>query len=239
MKSVGIALLLSALSLLWPAAAQACRVPPRPERLQSLKADAIVLVLISGVEVNGRAWRATAAVRGTLMGRVRQREFSIDNGPAHPDVVTSTCDQSWLPKLGRYGVMYMRRTPDGFRLSRIYPYWWARASGDRRLARLERMLPLGAAREPTPDEIRLLDLAEPRLELPAGVTGLSGYTRVYARSAPGSVVAMLIPARHPRRLVVDGTEELPSEQSCRCRAIRVSAELQDLWTAGRLPPFNP
>jgi hypothetical protein len=233
------AALLTALALLWPAAAQACRVPPRPERLQSLEADAIVLVLITDVEVDGGNWRATAVLRGRLMGNVRQREFNIDNGLAGSTVIVTSCDRSWLPKPGRYGIMYLRRTPEGLRLNRIYPYWWARASGDRRLDRLERMLPLGAAREPTADETRLLDLAEPRIELPAGVASLSGYTRVYARSAPGSVSGMLIRARHPRRMIVDDTGELPSAQSCRCRPIPVRAELDDLWRAGRLPPFNP
>lgn len=230
---------LTALAALAPAGAQACRVAPRPEALQRVAADAIVLVLITSVRTEGLHWRATAVSRGTLMGNVRQREFSIDNGPGPDDVVINSCDHSWLPKLGRYGIMYMRRTPEGLRLNRISPYWWARASGDRRLARLERLLPLGAAREPTADDNRLLDLAEPRIELPDGVTDLSRYTRVYARPGPSSVVGMLIPARRPQRLIVDGTEELPSEQSCRCRPIRIRADLDDLLAAGRLPPFNP
>ena len=236
MKAVGVLVLLI-LALFGAAEAQACRIPSRPERLQSLEADAVVLVLITGVQVDGANWRATAVSRGSLSGHVRQREFSIDSGPTGE--IVSSCDRSWLPKLDRYGVMYLRRTPDGFRLIRIYPYWWARMSGDRRLARLDRLLPLGAARAPTADEIRLLDLAEPRLELPAGIISVAGYTRIYARAAPGTVVGMLIPARRARRLIVDGTEELPTEASCRCRPIRVRAELGDLLAAGRLPPFNP
>jgi len=136
-------------------------------------------------------------------------------------------------------VLYLRRTADGLRPYQIYPYWWARASGDRRLRRLDRLLPLGVAREATAEETRLLDLAEPRIALPPEVTNLSRYTRVYARAAPGTVTGLLLRSGPPRRLIVDGTEELPTEQSCRCTLISVRVELNDLLAAGQLPPFNP
>jgi len=238
-KPASVAILLLALSLFGSAEAQACRIPPRPEALHSLEADAIALVLITDLQVDGASWRATAAYRGSLMGEVNQREFSVDNGPAYPGEVVVTCGGSWPPKLGRYGVLYLRRTADGLHPFRIYPYWWARASGDPRLAQLDRLLPLGAAREPTADEERLLALVEPRIELPPGVTDLSRYTRVYARAAPGTVTGLLLRSGRPRRLIVDGTEELPTEASCGCALIRVRVELDDLWAAGQLPPFNP
>lgn len=240
MKPLSLAILAIAMSLFAPAAAQACRIPPRPEALRSIEADAVVLVLITDRQVDGANWRATAVLRGTLMGRVREREFRIDNGPAFPGVVITSCGGSWPPKLGRYGILYLQRGPGGQSVYQIYPYWWARASGDPRLARLDRLLPLGGAREPSADEERLLDLAEPRIALPPGVTDLTTYTRVYARVAPGTVTGMLLLRSGPRRrLIVDGSEELPTEASCRCTLIRVTAELGDLWAAGQLPPFNP
>lgn len=239
-KRLSLAILAIALGLFAPAAAQACRIPMRPEALRGIEAEAVVLVLITDRQVDGENWRATAVSRGTLMGRVREREFRIDNGPVFPGVVVVSCRGSWPPKLGRYGILYLQRAPGGQRVYQIYPYWWARASGDPRLARLDRLLPLGGAREPTAEEERLLDLAEPRIALPPGVTDLTRYTRVYARVAPGSVTGVLLLRSGPRRrLIVDDNSELPTEASCRCRLISVRAELDDLLAAGQLPPFNP
>ena len=235
MKLLGLALMI--VSLFASAEAQACRVPPRPEALRTIEADAIVLALVTEVEVDGANWRATAVSRGTLMGDAPHREFSFDSGPAGGMVVS--CNQSWLPKLGRYGILYLRRYADGLRVDQIHPYWWARASGDPRLARLDRLLPLGAAREPTAAEARLLDLAEPRVELPPGVTDLSRYTRVYLRAAPSTVTGVLLRSGRPRRLIVDTGGEMPTEASCGCPLIHVRVELADLWAAGQLPPFNP
>ncbi|HEX8217137.1 MAG TPA: hypothetical protein VF577_06710 [Allosphingosinicella sp.] len=232
-------MLLIVLGLFGAAEARACRIPPRPEALRSIEADAIALVLITDLQADGATWRATGAYRGTLMGGVPQREFSFDAGPAFAGESVVSCGQSWPPKLGRYGVLYLRRTADGLRVYRIYPYWWARASRDPRLARLDRLLPLGAAREPTSEESRLLDLAEPRIKLPAGVSDLSHYTRVYERASPTIVTGRLLQSRTPRRLIVDSTGELPTEESCRCELIHVIVHLDDLWAAGQLPPFDP
>jgi len=238
-KSASVAVLLIALNLFGPAEARACRVPPRPEALRNIEADAIVLALVTEHDVEGVNWRATAVSRGTLMGEAPHREFSFGSGPAFPGEVVVSCGGSWVPKRNRYGILYLRRYADGLRVHRIYPYWWARASGDPRLARLDRLLPLGAAREPTAEEARLLDLAEPRIELPPGVTDLSRYTRVYERAAPSTVTGLLLRSATPRRLIVDSTGELPTEASCGCALIHVRVELADLWAAGQLPPFNP
>ena len=237
MNPVSIAVLIIALGLFGAADAQACRIPPRPEALRSLKADAIALVLITDRQVAGTSWRATGAYRGTLLGDVPQRKFSFDNGPAEEVIVS--CGQSWPPKLGRYGVLYLQRTVDGLRVAHVYPYWWARASLDPRLARLDRLLPLGAARETTSEEARLLDLAEPRLKLPTGISDLSRYTRVYARTSATTVTGLLLRSRTPQRLIVDSTEELPTEESCGCKLVRVTVDLDALWAAGLLPAFNP
>ncbi|WP_129791763.1 hypothetical protein [Sphingosinicella sp. CPCC 101087] len=234
-----LAVLLVVLGLFGAAEAQACRIAPRPDALRSLDADAIALVLITDLQVDGATWRATGAYRGTLMGHVPQREFSFDNRPAFAGELVVSCNQSWPPKLGRYGVVYLRRTADGLRVHRVYPYWWARASHDPRLAPLDRLPPLGAARDATSKETRLLDLTEPRIELPAGVSELSRYTRVYARASPTIVTGMLLQSRTPRRLIVDSTEELPTEETCGCKLIHVRVHLDDLWAAGQLPPFNP
>ncbi len=237
MKLTTNAVLLIGLGLFGAADAQACRIPARPEALRSIEADAIALVLITDRQVAGTSWRATGAYRGTLLGDVPHRKFSFDNGPVNE--VVSSCGQSWPPNLGRYGVVYLRRTADGLRVAHVYPYWWARVSGDPRLARLDRLLPLGAAREATSDETRLLDHAEPRVKLPTGPLDLTRYTRVYARASATNVIGMLLRSRRPQRLIVDGTQDLPTEESCGCKLIRVSVDLDDLWAAGLLPPFNP
>jgi hypothetical protein len=118
-------------------AEQPCRGRPRATALRDVEADAIVLAMITGREGDGLSWRATAVSRGTLMGDVPQREFSFASEPGFG------CDQSWPPRLDRYWVLYLRRTGDGLRVHRGYPYWWARASRDPRLALLDRLLPLG------------------------------------------------------------------------------------------------
>jgi hypothetical protein len=236
-KRASVAVVLTALTLLGSTAAQGCRIRPRPEALRGIEADAIVLVLVTRLEIQGASWRATAVSRGVLAGRVRQRLFGFDNGS--PGDVVVTCNQPWRPRLDRYQVLYLQRSAGELRVVQSYPYWWARASGDPRLARLHLFLPLGAAREPSAQEARLLDLAEARIELPRGVTALNRYTRVYARVSAGMVTGMLVRSRTPRRLIVDSGEDLPTEQSCGCALIPVRVDLDDLRVAGRLPPFNP
>lgn len=239
MKLSGATLSLILLGLFVPIQAQACRVAPRPSALLNVDADAIVLALITRLEVDRGSWQATANSRGTLMGSVKQRVFSYGTELFPEETITTSCDHNWRPKLDRYAVLYLRRTPEGMRVHRGYPYWWAKASGDPRLARLDHLLPLGAVREPTADEARLLNLAEPRIKLPAGAVDLSKYTRIYARASPSWVVGRLILSRKPQRLIVDNTADLPTEESCRCKLVEVFLQLDDLWRAGQLPPFTP
>lgn len=237
MKRPGFTLCLILSGLMAPAQALACRLPPRPSALLNIKADAIVLALIADVDGDHAHWRATARSRGTLMGRAPQRVFSYASRPNSGEVVINSCDQPWRPKRDRYWILYLRLTDEGLRVHRGYPYWWAKASLDPRLARLDRLLPLGAVRTPTADEDRLLDLAEPRIELPAGASDLSGYTRVYARTSASWLKGKIFRSRKPQRLMVDDTSELPSEKSCGCKLIDVFLQLDDLWRAGQLPPF--
>jgi hypothetical protein len=171
------------------------------------------------------------------MGRAPQRVFSYGREPS--DTIVTSCDQDWRPARDRYAILYLRRTSEGMHVHRSYPYWWAKASLDPRLARLDRLLPLGAIREPTAEEARLLDLAEARVELPPGAPDLSRYTRIYQRASASWVNVRLFRSRKPRRLIVDNKEELPTEASCRCKLIEVFLQLDDLWRAGQLPPFNP
>lgn len=237
MKLVTAALSPTVLGLLVPVQTQACRVPPRPSALLNVEADAIVLALISNVGGDETNWRATALPRGALMGKAPTRAFEYDSGPMAGHVFTS-CDQPAKPKRDRYWVLYMQRTSDGLRVNRGYPYWWAKASGDPRLVRLDRLLPLGAARKPTATEDRLLDLAEARITRP-DASDLSRYTRIYARASPSWVVGRLFRSQKPQRLMVDDAGEFPTEDSCGCKLINIFLQLDDLWRVGQLPPFDP
>ena len=234
-RYASFATFLLACALLAPSAASACRIPLRPEALRTVEADAVVLVQVTNV-VSAEAvdgWTATAAVRGNLVGSYAKREITFTNG------TIVTCHQMSKPKLGRYYVLYLKRTDQGFRFRSGYPYWFARASGDARLAALSKLLPLGAARQPTAEEDHLLDLAEPRVSVRAGISDLSDYTRIYSRDSASSVRAMLFRSRSPGRLMVDSNEELPTADSCKCSHVEVIVDLNDLWAAGELPPFNP
>jgi hypothetical protein len=143
------------------------------------------------------------------------------------------------PTPGRYYVLYLDKSDHGFQLLNGFPYWFARRSEDVRLALLNDLLPLGAARQPTPEESRLIGLAEPRLATQTGISDLSGYTRIYARTSAGRVRAMIFRSQTPERLMVYDHEELPTKESCGCDPITASVDLQDLWDAGELPAFNP
>lgn len=232
MKPFSFAILLIALTLFGPSEALACRIRPSPTALRDVRADAIVLAQITAVEGAGASWSATASSRGTLMGAVSERAFRFANQPY------DSCRNMSRPRPGTYWVLYLQRSDGGLRVHEAYPFWWARQSGDRRLAGLNRLMPLGAAREATPDENRLLDLVEARIQIPAAQKSLSRYVRVYARSSASIVTGMLMRSRTPRRLMVDESEELPTEESCRCTLVHVSVDLDDLWSAGQLPPFN-
>lgn len=233
MKPVRFAALLMGFMTFGASTALACRIPPRPEALRDMEAEAIVLVRVSAVEVSGRSWSAIGVTQGILMGSGTGRELSFANRPF------DSCGQMAPPRLERYWVLYLQRSDGALRVRQAYPYWWARRSGDRRLRRLDALLPLGAARDASADEARLLELVEPRVRLPAGATDLSRYTRVYARTSASGVRGTLLRSRTPRRLIVDSSEELPTEESCGCHIVHVTVDLDDLWSAGRLPSFDP
>ena len=84
-----------------------------------------------------------------------------------------------------------------------------------------------------------MNIGEPRLKLPTGISDLSRYTRVYARTSATTVTGLLLRSRTPQRLIVDSTEELPTEESCSCKLVGVTVDLDALWAAGLLPAFNP
>jgi hypothetical protein len=237
MKPVTAAILLLACGALAPGEASACRVPAPPATLRNLPADAIVLARITSVHWIGprreRRWRATARAWALLSGAIDGPGFSFDSD-SH-----IICGGAGTPRPGRPWIIYLQRSGDGMRVLDASAYWWSRRSGDPRVARLNELLPLGAVREPTRDEARMLDLAEPRVTLPTGQTDLSRYTRIYARSSAGTLQLLLLRAGPPRRLMVDYSEEFPTEASCRCTFVHQFVDLQDLWNAGRLPPFDP
>lgn len=198
-----------------------------------MEADAIVLVQVTDVELVDERWTATAAILGTLVGSHPTGQITFSHGPI------VTCHQMAEPTLGRYYVLYLDNSDHDFRFLNGFPYWFARASEDVRLAALNDLLPLGAARQPTPEESRLIDFAEPRAATQTGISDLSGYTRIYARSSAGGVRAVIFRSQTPGRLMVFDHEELPTKESCGCDPITVSVDLQDLWDAGELPAFNP
>ena len=228
---------LLALFVLAPAEALACRGVD-PEDLKDDAADVIVLTTIKDVRKMpkkvwpdwGPEWVATASVEADLLGRTPEKniEFSQE--------FPGSCERIGEPRIGKYYVLYLRRLA-GKLYSRAMPYWWAKASGDPRVAKLKKLFPLGPVRAPTPDEERLLDFAEPRVRLPQG-KGIENYTRIYARSSPGTVSFKYFPSRTPQRLMLDYTEEMPTRDSCRCALQDGFVDLQDLWTAGKLPPVK-
>jgi hypothetical protein len=236
MKATGISILLAALGLFAPGEARACQVPTPPAALRAVPADAIVLARITSVDWIGarreRHWRATARAWTVLSGAIDGPDFSFDNETHF------RCGGAGTPRPGGYWILYLQRTGDGMRILDASAYWWTRQSGDPRLAWLNTLLPLGAVREPTPDEARMLDLAEPRVRLPAGENDLSAFTRIYARSSAGTLRVRLLRTPTPRRLMADESEEMPTEEICGCTLIEQFVDLDDLWHAGRLPPFG-
>ncbi len=226
------------MSLLAPTAANACRVPPRPAALQHIEADAIVLAQITSVEGDADIWQAKASPRGVLIGSIRDGDIQF--GRQEPIIIS--CDQWTRPKLERYYVLYIVNSENGPEVRHFYAFWWARMSGNVRLARLNEFMPLGAARPATPDEENMLELVEPRVrerERNGREIDASRYTRVYARNSASSFWGVMIPSEAPQRLMVDSREELPTSESCKCDLVEVAADLDDLWAAGKLPPFNP
>ena len=233
MKATAAAALLPALLLCAPMAARACRVPAAPSALQSVPADAVVLARVTSVEGNSGRWHATARAWAVLSGALEGRDFSFSDG-SHV-----ICGGMYRPRPGRTVILYLQRAAGGMRVVDASAYWWARRSGDPRLARLNALLPLGPVRAPTRAEQGLIALAEPRITRPAGETDLSGYAIIFARSSAGSVRATRLRAARPRRLMVDDSEEMPTEAMCGCTLSEEIVDLDDLWRAGRLPPFDP
>lgn len=224
------------LLLLVPSAAMACRHPPEPHELREHPADTIVLATIKEVrprpDSEWSTWIATASVNAVLWGKADESEISFaDEGPG-------SCQIVGKPRLGKYHVLYLQRHDRGTYVNAM-PFWWAWRSGDPRLAKLLKLFPLGPVREPTADEARVLDLAEPRVKLPAGTARLQDYTRIYTRTSPDSVRAILLRSRTPQRLMLDIDEERPTEKSCGCRVYEQFVDLGDLGEAGKLPEVEP
>jgi hypothetical protein len=192
-----------------------------------------VLARVVSVQRFGRGWHATASAWAVLSGAVDRRVFAFSND-SHVH-----CSGMMPPKPGRQVILYLRGSGREMRVVDASTYWWARRSGDPRLWRLNALLPLGAVREPTRDELRLIALTDPRVTLPRGETNLSHHTRIYTRAAAGWVVVTLVRSDSPRRLMTDTTEELPTEEICGCTLTSQTVDLDDLWNAGRLPPFEP
>lgn len=222
-------------TLLAPSEALACRNPPDPPEIKEEKADAIVLAVISDVQPTvGKwgKWVATASWRGKVLGEVSEREFQFeDNGPG-------SCYNYSKPKLGKHWVLFLRKNEGKYRVFPM-PYWWANRSGDPRVRRLSKLMPLGPVRVPTADEARILDFAEPRVRLPDGGAQLEKYTRLYARSSAGTVRIRFFRSRTPQRFMLDYDEEMPNREACGCQLHEQFVDLEDLWQAGKLPPFNP
>jgi hypothetical protein len=210
--------------------AMACRSPPEPHELKEQPADAILLTTAKDVrstaEKRWSQWFATVSVDALIWGKSGEREIIVtDQGPG-------TCQIVGKPKPGKYYVLYLRRI-DGRTYVEAMPFWWAWQSGDPRLAKLMKLFPLSNVREPTAQEANMIDLAEQRSRL------LGDYTRIYARTSAGSLRLNFFRSKTPQTLMVDYSEELPTAASCRCDLHEQHIELQDLWEAGKLPPFNP
>lgn len=228
MKWFPIAPLLIVVSAATSSKAMACRSPPEPSELRHVEADAIILAQVANVklttEPHWRQWVATATKKRNILGSPVQNEFTFaDTGPG-------SCGPG-QPSLEEYWVLYLKNEGKGLR---AWPFWWARASGDPRLKRLNELLPLGIVRTPTAAEAEILDLVEEKLRGPKDGTDFSNYTRVYSRSSPGSLRGVFLRSRTPKRLVADISEEGPTRESCRCELITVFIDVEDLRSWGRL-----
>lgn len=203
---------LLALAVAVPSVASACRVPFRPESIRGMSADAIVLVQITAVEGTDRNWRAVATPRRTLVGPTIDDPLIYQVPPVAVD-----CDDWSRPNLGRYYILFLDRLETSITVNRQYQYWWARQSGDPRLAGMNEELPLGPVRQPTAEEVPLIDLVDKWLieEFPA--VDLSRHTRIYTRLLDR--VAWL-PADEPQQLMIEDAEELPTPESCRCEVMQ-------------------
>lgn len=222
---------------LMPSAGWTRRVSEQPSALRHVRADAIVLVQVTEVTPRGKAdvdsWKATARIVARLSGEGPKGTYHLEGDGLSQPVPMDR------PKRGGYYVVYLSRGATGFDLVRGDPFWYARRSGDPRLSGLDRALPLGPVRSPTRKEEAMLDLIQPRVRDALHISDLSHFTQIYSRSGASTVGALVFRSKHPRRFMVDTSEEFPTEDSCRCRLTFGWIEVGDLWEAGRLPPFDP
>jgi len=226
MKLVWSAVLPFVLNFLAISPAMACRSGPEPAELREVEANAIVLVRIKEVQRAGPApdsWEATTSRDATIFGRVTSSHFKVASAGS------ASCEPG-MPSLEEYWILYLKKDGEGFRVARAWPFWWARASMDPRLQRLNRMMPLGIVRVPTAEESTTLDAVEQMmsealqgkertnvLRVPDGVIDLSRYTRVYSRASPQWLSVEMFRSRTPQRLVSDIREQGPTEVSCACK----------------------
>lgn len=223
------AALLVGSNLLAPSKALACRGVD-PSELRDVDADAAILTQITSVNLTAerawRRWEATATKRHDAFGSVTGGDFKFADSGA------GSCGPG-QPSLNEYWVLYLKKEGENFRVGPAWPFWWARASEDRRLKRLNTLLPLGIVRTPTAAEGKILDRIEKTLRPPNGVREISNYTRVYSRSSPGSLRAKFLRSRTPRRLVADISEEGPTRASCKCDLKTLFTDVEDLRLWGK------
>jgi len=228
--------LLGILNLIPASYVLACRAPGQPSDLAKMKTDAILLVQVTRVEEHADQhirWSGAASLRGVVWGAAGAKEYVLAGS------APGMCWGLSMPKRDRYLVLYLSKSADGTQNYRAVPFWFARMSMDMRLAKLDELMPLGAARSLTVDEERLIGRVEPRVRPPIGGADLSKYTRIYARSSPASLRVAILPSSKPQRLIVDDVEEWPTEASCRCKFTQQTIDIQDLRSAGMPSDFDP
>lgn len=237
MRTALIAAVLIGLNLLTSSEAFACRSPPEPSELRNANADAIVLAQIAKVELAAepgwRRWVATATKTDDVLGSPSRNEFTFaDSGPG-------SCGPG-RPSLDGHWILYLKKDGEGFQVGSAWPFWWARASMDPRLRRLNTLLPLGIVRAPTAEESTTLDAVERMMSdamrgkerrkiviVPTEVTDLSRYTRVYSRSSARLLSVEMFRSRTPKRLVSDIREQGPTEASCKCKLYHGVVDLDE------------
>jgi hypothetical protein len=231
MRPALFAAFLVGLNLIAASQANACR-GIEPSDVRDREADAIVLAQITTVEratePGWRRWVATAGKRRAVVGSPDQSEFRFaDTGPG-------SCGPG-KPSVDEYWILYLKRETQGFRVAEAWPFWWARASEDRRFKRLNAALPLGIVRAPSADEAKIMDLVDQGLLRSEEAKDLSKYTRVYSRSSPSSLRVVFLRSRTPKRLVADISEEGPTSQSCKCKFDTLFIDVEDLrlWNKNR------
>ena len=236
--------LATVLGIALPYKAQACRNGVEPEDLKNMRADAIVLAKITSVQPTDSQWKrwsATAVKEADVWGSPPQKEFTFDDeGPGG-------C-RPGQPDPNSFWVLYGYQQGSTLRIGSAWPFWFARASRNVRLNRLNQLLPLGIVREPTAEESNTLDAVERTMSraiegkeerrvvhVSSEVKDLSRYTRVYSRSSARLLSVEMFRSRTPRRLVSDIREQGPTAASCNCTLYHGVIDLDeaDLRTWGR------